>query len=130
MKIKSIKRIRKYKKMVGCTREQASIAVEYKQLERINIQKASICPICKQHSLGLESSGDDYTCSSWIECSNCDFTDETDIYEALQHWYDFDEILALCNNPKEYGYSKKTWKESIKETTKRKRDELLKQSEK
>lgn len=117
-------RIKKYKKMVGCTREQATIAIRYEILEKRNIKETSICPLCKQSSLVIESDCGDYNYDAWVECNNCEFTDHADNYEPLFSWYQFDEVLVLCENPSEYGFSKKEWKKLLRENTKRKKEEL------
>lgn len=63
------------------------------------IEPAKKCPNCGEHTLAIELGSYEEGTSELVYCENeegCDFTSEvTDELEPLQHWYAFDEVLAL-----------------------------------
>ncbi|HIE6656578.1 TPA: hypothetical protein ACXOQZ_004300 [Bacillus anthracis] len=105
-----------YSKKCGITLEQAKVRCDH--FLRLNEEgkEARVCPECQQHSLMIENSDSEYSSESWVQCEECDFTDDIDKkeYEALLSWYDFDDVLAIACTEMETGI--KDWDKYVEQS--------------
>lgn len=114
---KKFKRAEKnYKKMTGCNVRQAHIAIWHRMLLESIHKSKKICPTCGGE-LYWESGGYEEGYGDFIACYDCDFTAGTHEYTELSDWYDFDYLVEIGKVFREYGYSFKTWKQTIKKIT-------------
>ncbi|KXY16187.1 hypothetical protein [Bacillus cereus] len=110
--------VTKYAKECGITSAQAKLRCDHFLKLNDEAEKARVCPECKQQSLIIEHSDCEYSSTSWVQCEECDFTDDVDKeqYIALQHWYDFDDVLAIACTEMETGI--KDWNAFVEQSNK------------
>lgn len=103
-----------YAKKCGISLEQAKVRCDYYLKVHEKIEKVKICPECKQHSLEVENDGCEYSSVSWIQCMECDFTDDInkEKYEILEN--DFDEVLMIACTDIETGIE--DWNEFVEKS--------------
>ncbi|KXI67257.1 hypothetical protein [Bacillus pacificus] len=105
-----------YAKECRITLEQAKVRCSHYLDVHEKIEEIKKCPICEQHSLEVENDGCEYSSVSWIQCMECDFTDDIhkEQYELLQNACDFDEVLAIACTEMETGI--KDWNEFVEQS--------------
>ncbi|MFV1457543.1 hypothetical protein [Bacillus mycoides] len=108
-----------YAKECRISLEQAKIRCEHFLGLQRETEKAKVCPMCKQHSLEIESDGCEFQSQSWIMCDSddCEFTDDEqkEKYIPLQIWYGFDEVLAIACSDMKHGI--RDWEAFVEKST-------------
>lgn len=115
---------KKYAKETFMTIEQAEVRCIYFKKMQEERHLAKICPKCGKQTLEIESGSYEEGISPYVYCENeegekvidkdgneffneCDFTsDVTKEYTAINHWYDFDEILSFSIEVEREGLKK------------------------
>lgn len=96
-------KIREYAKNYHMSYENAKIRVLIFEKLAEAMHEASLCPSCKQHSLYMEPSEEEYSSQAWIVCENEECPYSSDVspeFEMLSHTYDFDVVAAVAYDVK------------------------------
>lgn len=127
---------KEYAQKTFTTTEQAEIRCKYFNELQAIIHEAKKCPKCNQHTLEIEGGSYEEGTHDFVYCENDKFTvlDEDDEeyltdcgfisavekkYEPINHWYDFDEVLAFSIDIEKSGKDKVeniigcTWNEFV-----------------
>lgn len=96
-------KIREYAKNYNMSYENAKIRVLIFEKLAEAMHEASLCPSCKQHSLYIEPSEEEYSSQAWIVCESEDCEYSSDVspeFEMLSQTYDFDVVAAVAYDVK------------------------------
>lgn len=131
-----------YAKQTFMSLEQSEIRCKYFRKIQQKMHESKRCSKCGQHTLEIESGSYEEGTQDFVYCENdkvsvideygekyltdCDFTSDVDKeYEPVNHWYDFDEVLAFSidfeSNGKEMveKHIGCSWDEFINESNKK-----------